>query len=290
MNGYLFIDKPAQWTSQDVVAKLRGVYHTKHIGHVGTLDPIATGMLPVFVGRATRAIPYFEGADKCYSATMRLGVTTDTYDGTGQILAHRDVPVWDHMFDRVDALLDEFRGEIWQTPPMYSAVKINGQPLYKLARKGIEVERKARKVTIYSLTLMSVLPPEITMQVHCSKGTYIRSLCNDFGEAIGCGGIMTGLRRTAVGEHRLNEAVALQNVLLDADPARFLRPVDTLFPELACVKLSPKQEQLCRNGTSFPFAAPDGRYRVYSVRTGEFLMLGRVAGNVMSTERSFFEP
>ncbi len=185
MNGILLIDKPRDWTSSDVVAKLRGVLHEKRIGHSGTLDPMATGLLVVFVGRATRAVEYAESDAKRYTARLRLGLVTDTQDTTGTALGGdlREVPR-----EELEAVLARFRGEIEQIPPMYSAVKKDGKKLYELARKGVEVERKPRRVTISGLEILSGGGDEYTLRVRCSKGTYIRTLCHDIGQTLGCGG------------------------------------------------------------------------------------------------------
>ena len=182
MNGIVIVDKPAGWTSQDVTAKLRRVFQTRRIGHGGTLDPMATGVLPVFVGRATRGVEFFEHADKVYEAELRLGITTDTEDITGTVLQTKPVSVTEQ------ALLDilpQFRGEIYQTPPMYSALKVDGKKLYDLARKGVEVHREPRKITIFSLELLCFSGDTAKLRVHCSKGTYIRTLCKDIGESLG---------------------------------------------------------------------------------------------------------
>ena len=185
MNGIVIVDKPEGWTSQDVVSKLRGVLKTRRIGHGGTLDPMATGVLPVFVGRATRGVEFFEHAEKTYETVLRLGITTDTEDITGTVLCEQDAFVTGSM---VEEVLAKFRGEIMQVPPMYSALKVNGQKLYDLARKGKEVERQARPITIHELTLLGMEADGIRLRVRCSKGTYIRTLCKDIGEALGCGG------------------------------------------------------------------------------------------------------
>ena len=191
MDGIIIIDKPQDWTSQDVTAKLRGVFQTRRIGHGGTLDPMATGVLPVFVGRATRGVEFFEHADKTYEAVLRLGMTTDTEDVWGNVLEEKHVSVTE---EDVLAVLPRFRGEIQQIPPMYSAIKINGQKLCNLARKGKEVERPARTITIHALDFLGLEGNKIRLRIHCSKGTYIRTLCKDIGEALGCGGCMESLR------------------------------------------------------------------------------------------------
>jgi len=180
MNGIVIIDKPRDWTSQDVTAKLRGVFKTRRIGHGGTLDPMATGVLPVFVGRGTRGVEFFEHAEKTYEATLRLGITTDTEDITGTVLEEYSVSVTE---DEFLAVLENFRGEIQQIPPMYSALKINGQKLCDLARKGREVERQPRTITIHALDCLEFSGVTAKLRIHCSKGTYIRTLCKDIGEA-----------------------------------------------------------------------------------------------------------
>ena len=285
MNGIVIIDKPAGWTSQDVVSKLRGVLRTKRIGHGGTLDPMATGVLPVFVGRATRAVEFFEHAEKTYEAVLRLGISTDTEDITGTVLEQREVAV---TREQLEEALEPFRGEILQVPPMYSAIKIGGQKLCDLARKGKQVERAPRPVTIYALTVLSFSGETATLQVRCSKGTYIRTLCKDIGQALGCGGCMERLRRTAAGSYTLQEAVTLEDLINAQDPEGLLRPVDTLFSQYPQVTLTEKQELRCRNGNSFSIDLPGGTYRAYS-EVGEFLMLAKAEAGVMSTIESFFE-
>ena len=285
MNGIVIVDKPQGWTSQDVTARLRRVFNTRRIGHGGTLDPMATGVLPVFVGRATRGVEFFEHAEKTYETVLRPGITTDTEDITGTVLSERDAFVTGEM---LEAVLPRFRGEILQVPPMYSALKVNGQKLYDLARKGKEVERQPRPITIHELTLLGMDAEGIRLRVRCSKGTYIRTLCKDIGEALGCGGCMAALRRVQAGEYTSAEAVPLQTLLETEDPEQYLRPVDSMFRNYPAVTLTPKQETRCRNGNSFSLAMENGTYRAYG-QDGEFLMLAKVEGGVMSTIKSFFE-
>ena len=284
MNGIVIIDKPQGWTSQDVTARLRRVFGTRRIGHGGTLDPMATGVLPVFVDRATRGVEFFEHAEKVYETVLKPGITTDTEDITGTVLTEQDAFVTGEM---LEAVLPKFRGEILQVPPMYSALKINGQKLVDLARKGKEIERQPRPITIHELTLLGMEADGIHLRVRCSKGTYIRTLCKDIGEALGCGGCMASLRRVAAGEYTIEEAVPLQQLLDAEDPAYYLRPVDSMFRHYPALTLTEKQETRCRNGNSFTLHAPDGTYRVYS-QSGEFLALSKVEACVMSTIKSFF--
>ena len=285
MNGIVIVDKPAGWTSQDVTARLRRVFNTRRIGHGGTLDPMATGVLPVFVGRATRGVEFFEHAEKTYEAVLRLGITTDTEDITGTLLERREVNV---TREALEAALEHFRGEILQVPPMYSALKVDGQKLCDLARKGREVERKPRPVTIRELTLLEFTGDAAVLRVHCSKGTYIRTLCKDIGETLGCGGCMERLRRTSAGEYTIDEAIPLETLLTARNPEQFLRDVDTLFRNFPAATLTPNQEKRCRCGNSFSLRLPEGTYRAYS-EAGEFLMLAKVENGVMSTIKSFFE-
>ena len=285
MNGIVIIDKPQGWTSQDVTARLRRVFQTRRIGHGGTLDPRATGVLPVFVGRATRGVEFFEHAEKTYETVLRLGLTTDTEDITGTVLTRQEASV---TTAQVEKALTQFRGDILQVPPMYSALKVNGQKLYDLARKGKEVERQPRPITIHELTFLEMEGSDVRLRVCCSKGTYIRTLCKDIGEALGCGGCMAALRRVSAGEYTIDEAVPLQELLETQEPEKYLRAVDTMFRNYPSVKLTANQEKRCRNGNTFSVKLADGTYRAYS-QGGEFLMLAKVDDSVMSTVKSFFE-
>ena len=285
MNGIVIVDKPQGWTSQDVTARLRRVFNTRRIGHGGTLDPMATGVLPVFVGRATRGVEFFEHAEKTYEAVLQLGITTDTEDVTGTVLEKRPVALTEQEFLNI---LPQFRGEIRQIPPMYSALKINGQKLCDLARQGKEVERKPRTITIHKLECLEFSGETARLLVHCSKGTYIRTLCKDIGEALSCGGCMASLRRVTAGEYTIEEAVPLQELLDTENPEQYLRQVDTMFRNRPAVTLTPNQEKRCRNGNDFSIDLADDTYRAYS-QTGEFLMLAKVEQGTMTTIKSFFE-
>lgn len=285
MDGIVIVDKPQGWTSQDVTARLRRVFGTRRIGHGGTLDPMATGVLPVFVGRATRAVEFFEHAEKTYETVLRLGITTDTEDMTGTVLTEENVSFTE---EQLQETLAAFRGEILQVPPMYSALKVNGQKLCDLARKGKTVERQPRPITIHELTLVERGENTLRLRVRCSKGTYIRTLCKDIGEKLGCGGCMESLRRVAAGEYTVDEAVPLQTLLDTEEPEKYLRDVDTLFRNYPAVTLTANQETRCRNGNAFSVSLAPGAYRAYS-QGGEFLMLAKVDGGVMSTIKSFFQ-
>ena len=284
MDGIVIVDKPQDWTSQDVTARLRRVFNTRRIGHGGTLDPMATGVLPVFVGRATRSVEFFEHAEKTYETVLRLGLTTDTEDITGTVLTEMPVSVTD---EQVEAALAVFRGQIMQIPPMYSALKVNGQKLCDLARKGKTVERQPRPITIHELTLLERTENTLRLRVRCSKGTYIRTLCKDIGEQLGCGGCMESLRRVSAGEYTIDEAVPLQELLDTDQPEKYLRDVDTMFRNYPAVTLTANQEKRCRNGNPFSVNLAEGSYRAYS-QTGEFLMLAKVEDGIMVTVKSFF--
>ena len=276
----------------DVCAKLRGMFHEKRVGHAGTLDPMATGVLPVFIGRATRAVEFAADSDKEYIAGLRLGVVTNTQDTTGEILEERTVSVTRPELEQV---LGRFTGEIEQIPPMYSAIKINGKKLYELARKGREVERRPRPVTIHALELLDgpEAGEDFTLRVVCSKGTYVRTLCHDIGQALGCGGCMSSLRRVKAAGFTLDDSVRLEAVQEAADRGEgesLLLPVDAYFAGLPMLVLKgAAAEKKVRNGAALTLReVPDGEYRVYGVDK-TFLALGRVAGGTLTTIKSFFE-
>lgn len=288
MNGILLVDKPADWTSNDVVVKLKGVLHERRIGHSGTLDPMATGLLVVFVGRATRAVEFAEAHDKRYIAGLRLGLVTDTQDISGTVLESRDADV---SAAGLRPALARFIGEQEQVPPMYSAIKVNGRRLYDIARSGGEVERKARKIKISRIDIVGRKNGDYLLDISCSKGTYIRALCNDIGAALGCGGCMSSLRRVAAGEFSVDSAHTLEEVIAAAEEGEaesLLLPVDNLFKSLPTFEVDEPREKRIRNGSEIktPYLS-DGEYRVYS-KSGEFLMLGRVKDGKMRTVKSFF--
>jgi len=291
MNGILLIDKPTDWTSHDVVAKLRGILRERRIGHAGTLDPMATGLLTIFVGRATRGAQFAEAEAKTYIARLQPGIVTDTQDITGRVLEQSNVSV---SRGELEAILPQFQGEIEQVPPMYSAIQIDGQRLYKLARQGVEVERKARPVTIHDIRVLGEAEGSFDLEITCSKGTYIRTLCHDMGQALGSGGTMAALRRTRVGAFSLDEACTLDDLKAAEDPTQFLRPVDTLFAEYPSLTVNERQEQKIRNGQQIlrPAGEP-GRCRVYS-EGGEFLALGEIFTEsdwlTLKSIKSFYQP
>ena len=284
-DGILIIDKGEGWTSMDVCAKLRGIFHERRVGHAGTLDPMATGVLPVFIGRATRAVSFAEAGDKEYVASLLLGTVTDTQDTSGRVLSQGsgDVPR-----EAVEAVLPAFTGEILQVPPMYSAIKKGGKKLYELARAGQEVERAPRPITVYALEILEQQGPcRFLLRIRCSKGTYVRTLCHDIGAALGCGGCMAGLRRTMAAGYTLEEAVTLEQAAAEGEA--LLRPVDSLFAACPAYTIpTPRQEERCRCGNPLPAGglAP-GTYRVYG-RGGDFLCLSRVEGEQLVSIKNFF--
>lgn len=258
-SGAIIVDKPSDMTSHDVVSVMRRVFATKRVGHTGTLDPKATGVLPVLIGRATKAADMISANDKRYLATLRLGITTDTLDAWGQILEQKPVNVTN---EEIEEVLKAFRGDIMQIPPMYSAIKQDGKKLYELARRGIEVERKARSVTIYNLAVTGREGNDIFLDVTCSKGTYIRTLCADIGQALLCGGHMAALRRTRHGRFDITQAYTIEQLKEQENPYDLLIPTDELFDEEKLV-LTTRQAQLLQNGVPIYINAKEGRYRVY---------------------------
>lgn len=284
LNGILLLDKPQGFTSHDAVAKLRRLTGEKRIGHSGTLDPMATGLLVVFIGRATRAVEFAEADEKEYSAAFRPGISTDTQDITGTVLRTCDCTV---TLEALEAVLSRFRGPQEQIPPMYSAIKQNGQKLCDIARRGGEAERKPRLITISRLEAVGECGGDFLLDVTCSKGTYVRTLCSDIGEALGCGGCLSALRRTRAGRFSLADAHTLREIE-DFGAGAFLLPVDTLFDDLPLLKTDGNAERKARVGAAFHAPVPDGNYRIYS-ESGEFLLLGRAEDGNVSTIKSFFE-
>lgn len=292
MQGILIVDKPTDWTSFDVIAKLRGILGTRKLGHSGTLDPMATGVLPVFCGGASKAVDLQLDHTKAYRAVLKLGARTDTGDVTGTVLETAPVTAGEKELLEV---LPQFVGAQMQTPPMYSAVKINGQPLYKMARQGIEVERKARPIEIFSLEYGgSPAENEYELTVRCSKGTYIRVLLEDIAAAMGQKGTMSALRRVAAGvyteadAHTLEEIQAAKNEGPAALEALML-PVESVFRSLPLLTVAPKVEQHLYNGCpTSRYPAADGRYRVRN-EAGQFLGLANIVGGVLKVEKLFVE-
>ena len=288
MNGILLVDKPSNWTSHDVIAKLRRVLGMRRIGHCGTLDPMATGLLVVFIGRATRAVEFAQNREKEYIAGLKLGIVTDTQDITGSIIKSSKEAVTEA---ELRAVLPEFIGEISQIPPMFSAVKVEGQKLYELARRGQEIERKSRRVNIKELELTGRMGEDFLLRVRCSKGTYVRTLCHDIGERLKSGGALSYLRRTFVGDFSVEDALTLVEIealAKDGGIAEHILPVEILFSGLPRITISGAQKKKCLHGNPLNVSVEDGEYLVYD-ECGAFLMLGSANGGLMKTVKNFFE-
>ncbi len=251
INGIVNVYKEKEFTSFDVVAKMRGIFQQKKIGHTGTLDPDAEGVLPVCLGRATKVCDLLTDKDKEYEAVLLLGVVTDTQDLSGEVLEEKPVTATE---DEVRTAILSFVGDYMQVPPMYSALKVNGQKLYDLARKGVTVERKARPVTIHAIEILSVDLPEVRMRVHCSKGTYIRTLCQDIGEKLGCGGCMKSLLRTRVAAFAIEDALKLDELeaRLKSGDKSFIHSVDSVFMQYEKASVLETADKLVRNGNRIP--------------------------------------
>jgi len=303
MNGILIIDKQQDWTSHDVVAKVRGILKMRAIGHAGTLDPMATGVLPLLVGGATKALDYLPGA-KAYIATFRLGITTDTQDITGKIITSVEDGALDVPPEKIQSIIPKFTGAQKQIPPMYSAVKIGGKKLYDIARKGGKIERPPRDIVITKLALLESNNNEHTIEVNCSGGTYIRTICHDIGQKLGCGATMTSLRRTMACGFTLEQAMTLeelQNLVGTTTLSRPpLIPTETIFAHYPTITTTENDMTKIKNGAPFPspllkgdaVATAKGRsplesfVRVYAP-DGQFFMLGRVENDFIKQVKRF---
>ena len=300
IDGIININKEKGYTSHDVVAVLRKLLHIKKIGHTGTLDPDATGVLPVCVGKATKVCDVITDRDKTYEAKVILGITTDTLDTSGEILTEKPVNITK---DDLMSVLSHFKGEIEQIPPMYSAIKVNGKKLYEYAREGVEIERKKRRVTIYDIELLDVDFPYFSIRVSCSKGTYIRTLCDDIGRELGCGAAMSELVRTGVGRFLIEDAMSLSEVeekLGDfdsnaSDKPEWMMSVDEVFEMYPKLTVKSEAMKLLFNGNPLQknmVTNIDGDtskadvYRVYG-DDGEFYALYKNKGNRMVVEKFF---
>ena len=290
MNGIVIINKEKGFTSFDVVACLRRILSTRKIGHTGTLDPDAVGVLPVCVGSATKAVDLLTAKEKEYIATVQLGSETDTQDSSGKVLRSCDAAVTEEDIRRV---AETFVGEIDQIPPMYSAIKQEGKKLYQLAREGKTVERKPRRITIYELEILDINleKNQFRMRVACSKGTYIRTLCQDIGEALGCYGHMAELCRTKTGPFSLCEALTLKEVeaKMEAGDTSFLMETDRVFADIPALKLSAREAEMVRNGVRIRAKGfPEGsRCRMYD-EAGTFLAVSQVLESRWRIEKTFF--
>jgi len=288
LNGIIIVDKPAGWTSHDVVAKLRGILKEKRIGHGGTLDPIATGVLPVFIGNATRAAEFCGNSEKEYIAGLKLGLVTDTQDITGKTISSVETMV---AAAELSVVIPRFIGTQKQIPPMYSAIKKDGKKLYELARNGIEAERPAREITISEIDLQSGAGCDFILRVVCSKGTYIRTLCHDIGQTLGCGGSMSSLRRTRAGVFDIKMAHslgAIQEAFVSNSIESIIMRTDSVFSSFPPATLTESESLKCKRGATCQIRGLQaGTYRFYGPGE-EFVLLGEVAGGFIKVIKRFF--
>lgn len=284
LDGVLLFDKPLGISSNTALQKVRRLFQAEKAGHTGTLDPLATGLLPICFGEATKFSNSLLDSDKTYRALVRLGQVTTTGDAEGEIIASSQVEVDDQ---QLQAVLPGFIGDIQQLPPMHSALKHQGRPLYEYIRKGETVERQPRNVTIYELILERFAGDELEIRVRCSKGTYIRTLAEDIGQALGCGAHLRALRRLAIGRFSLDAAYGWEQLEAMSLPAReaCLLPLDCLLQELPRLELDPVQATRIAQGQRLVLehAVPDGRVRLYGA--GGFIGLGRISGKLLTPER-----
>lgn len=297
-SGIINVYKEAGYTSFDVVAKLRGILHIKKIGHTGTLDPDAVGVLPICIGKATKVCDMLTNTDKTYVATLLMGVSTDTYDMSGTILDKKEVNVTPEM---VEKTIKSFIGEQEQIPPMYSAIKVNGKKLYELAREGKVIERKARRINIYNIEIIDINLPRAKMRIDCSKGTYIRSLCNDIGEKLGCYGCMENLVRERVGNFSIDNTIIIeeiQSLMNENRVEEVVLPIDSVFSSYPALKVKAESQKACLNGAKLRFCdLVDGNYnenswhkyyRLY-LENGEFVGIYQKKQNNLVVEKMFYE-
>ncbi len=290
LNGIIVINKPKGYTSHDAVNIVRRILGTRKVGHTGTLDPNAEGVLPICVGKATKACDMITFSDKEYVAGVRLGISTDTYDIWGEVIATESSNITK---DGINKILDDFKGELFQVPPMYSAIKKDGKKLYELARNGIEVEREPRKITIYENELLEFKDNEFSLRVLCSKGTYIRSLCNDIGEKLGCGACMTSLLRTKSSVFTLEESVSfeeLEKLVEEKGAENVLGCVDRIFMDLPLLKVNDVVRARLLNGAYSRINMPSGMYRIYDssdLFVGVASVIAGEKGQVVKIDKAF---
>lgn len=286
IQGILVVDKPEGLTSHDVVQKVRRIYGIRQVGHTGTLDPIASGVLVLLVGSATRIAQYLQEDDKEYHLTLRLGIETDTQDISGKILNERDPGAVER--EALEKAVSGYKGSFMQAPPPFSAVKLAGQPLYRLARKGVRIEGKPRKVTIYRIAVTDWQVPRASMEVVCSKGTYMRTLCRDIGNDLGVGGCMESLVRVRSGMFTIKDAVSLKKIASDPDPLRWLNGAEG---GLGFTTYEPESEDLVRitEGMESPWTGPGERGNVSVMKKGRLIAIARIrdreCGKMLSPSR-----
>jgi len=288
MNGILNVFKPTGMTSFDVVRIIKKISHIKKVGHAGTLDPEASGVLPVCIGKATKAIDYIMGDFKIYETELKLGVITDTYDREGKILSESEVNLSEN---EIIQCINSFIGEIKQVPPMYSALKVNGKKLYELARAGIEIEREARAITIYDIEIRSIEIPYVKFMVKCSKGTYIRSLCYDIGELLKCGGMMWNLQRTATGQFHIEDAINIQD-LNEENINGNIMPIESIFKNNTKITIEDRFVKFLLNGVVVKDKALANKFeteKIYSIynNNNEFIGIADKSNEGVRLIKSF---
>ena len=278
MDGFINVYKEKGQTSHDVVNKVRKIFATRKVGHTGTLDPNATGVLPIAVNNATKVIEYMEHDDKTYVAELTLGIITDTEDIWGNILEENSVNVTK---DEIEDVIKSFIGKQKQVPPMYSALKVNGKKLYELAREGKVIERETREIEIFSIEEIEIIENKISFKVHCSKGTYIRTLCKDIGKKLGCGAAMSALKRVQAGGFTINNAVKLSE--LEKDKEKYVLDLEIPLKKFSVIELNDEEGRKYINGIKLKTDMPDGMYRIYI--EGKLYGVCKVRDNVIRSEK-----
>lgn len=281
MDGIVIINKEKEYTSHDVVAKVKKILNEKKVGHTGTLDPNATGVLPILLGKGTKLSKYLINHNKIYEATLKLGEKTDTADIEGKITEEKDVKKENLSQENVTKVLKEFIGKSKQVPPMYSAIKVNGKKLYEYARKGQTIEIKPREIEIYGIELLNINNNEISFKVHCSKGTYIRTLCENIAEKLETVGYMKELKRIEVGEFNIKNAITLKE--LESKKEKALISIEEFLKDKQLINLNSKKVKLFLNGVNLEFKLEDGIYRIYNEKN-EFIGTGTIKSNVLKRD------
>ncbi len=295
MNGYLLVNKPQGPTSHDVVMKMRKIFKTKKVGHTGTLDPLATGLMVILIGKATKAADYISSDDKAYVAEAQLGIISDTLDNTGELSYLKEKSF---SKEEITEALMSFTGESEQIPPMYSAKKINGKKLYELARKGETVERKPVKINISEMKILDISEDKVSFYVHCSKGTYIRSLIDDFGKKLGYGAVMTSLKRVSTGNFSFenDKVYDIEEIENITDPYTLLRPVDKAFYNYPKLVMNEHEEKFIKNGIPFDFSRSSVKnvynegdiIRVYNIKDEFFALMEVCPDNILKLKTTFY--
>ena len=281
MDGIIIINKEKEYTSHDVVAKVKKILNEKKVGHTGTLDPNATGVLPILLGKGTKLSKYLINHNKIYEATLKLGEKTDTADIEGKIIEEKDVKKENLSEENIAKILQEFIGKSKQVPPMYSAIKVNGKKLYEYARKGQTIEIKPREIEIYSIELLNINNNEITFRVHCSKGTYIRTLCENIAEKLETVGYMKDLKRIEVGEFNIKNAITLKE--LESKKGKAVISIEDFLKDKNTITLNIKKLNLFLNGVNLKVEQVDGVYRIYNEKN-EFIGTGAIKNNILKRD------